>query len=112
MSNNSPEPSNAVQLVPNPRSLKLELCIICQKNKDSHGSTKLTNTEDGRNTIISASEKIEDGLVTNIDHNNLVDIKYHLKSCYATYKRKGERHKAETPKRKPEEPDLSPLAEP
>ena len=109
MSNNTPGPSNAVQLVPNPKPLKLELFLICQNFKDSPGSFKLTSTETGRQTIISTSRKLEDGLVTNIDQNRLVDIRYHVKSCYATCKKKGARHKVESPKRKLKEPDLSPL---
>ena len=109
MSENTRGPSNAVRLVPNPKPLKLELCLICQNVKDSAGSSKLTNTEAGRKTIISTSRKLEDDLVTNIDQNRIVDIRYHVKSCYATYKKKGARHEAETTKRKPEEPDLSPL---
>ena len=112
MSNNTPGSFHAVQLVPNPKSLKLELCFICQNVKDSAGSSKLTSTEAGRQTIISTSRKLEDGLVTNIDQNRLVDIRYHVKSCYATYKKKGARHKVETPKRKLQEPDLSPLTSP
>ena len=112
MSNNTPGPSNAVQLVPNPKPLKLELFLICQNVKDSPGSSKLTSTEAGRQTIISTSRKLEDGLVTNIDQNRLVDIRYHVKSYYATYKKKGARHKVETPKRKLQEPDLSPLTSP
>ena len=112
MSNNTPGPSNAVQLVPNPKPLKLELFLICQNVKDSPGSSKLTSTEAGRQTIISTSRKLEDGLVTNIDQNRLVDIRYHVKSYCATYKKKGARHEVETPKRKPEDPDLSPLTSP
>ena len=109
MSNNTPGPSDAVQLVPNPKPLKLELCLICQNVKDSAGSFKLISTDAGRQTIISTSRKLEDGLVTSIDPNRLVDIRYHVKSCYGTYKKKGARHKVEIPKRKPEEPDLPPL---
>ena len=106
MPNNIPGQSNDVQLVPNPQALKLELCLICQNVKNSAGWSKLTSPEAGRQT--STSRKL-DGLVTNIDQNRLVDIRYHVKSYYATYKKKGARHKVETPKRKPEEPDLSPL---
>ena len=40
MLNNTPGPSNAVQLVPNPKHLKLELCLICQNVKNSAGSSK------------------------------------------------------------------------
>ena len=94
------------------RNPQLELCLLCQNVKDSAGSSKLTSTEAGRQTIISTSRKFEDGLVTNIDQNRLVDIRYHVKSYCATYKKKGARHEVETPKRKPEDPDLSPLTSP
>ena len=30
MSENTPGPSNVVQLVPNPKPLQLQLCLICQ----------------------------------------------------------------------------------
>ena len=76
LSNNTPGPSNAVQLVPNPKPLRLELCLICQNVKDSAGSSKLTSTEAGRQKIISTSRKLDDGLVTNIDQNRFVDIRY------------------------------------
>ena len=33
MSNKTPGPSNAVQLVPNPKPLKLELCLIAKMLK-------------------------------------------------------------------------------
>ena len=93
ISNNTPGLSNVVQLVPNPKPLKLDLCLVCLKVKDSTGSSKLTSTEAGRQTIISTSRKLEDGLVTNNDQNRFVYIRYHVKSCYTTYKKKGERHK-------------------
>ena len=112
MSNNTPGPSNAVQLVRNPKPLKLELCLICQNVKGSADSSKLTSTEAGRLAIISTSRKLEDGLVTNIDQNRSVVIRYHVKSWHATYKKRVARHEVETPKRKPEEPDLSPLTSP
>ena len=110
MSYNTPGSSNVVQLLPNPKPLMLELSLICQNVKDSAGSSKLTSTEAGRQTIIR--RKLKNGLVTNIDQNRLVDIRYHVKSCYATYKTKGTRHEVETPKRKPEETDLSSLTSP
>ena len=106
ISNNTPGPTNALQPVPNPKPLKLWLCLLCQNVKDSAGSSKLTRAEAGRQTIISTSRRFEDGLVTNVDQNRLVDIRYHVKSCWSTYKKKGTRHEFETPKRKPEEPDL------
>ena len=97
MSENTTGLFNAVQLVSNPKPL-LELCLISQNVKDNAGSSKLTSTEAGRQTIISTSRKLEYGLVTNIDENKLVDIRYHIKYCYAMYKKKGARYKVETPK--------------
>ena len=72
----------------------------------------MTSTEAGRQTIISSSRTLEHFVVTNIDQNGLVDIRYHVKSCYAMYKKKVARHKVETPKQKPEELNLSPMASP
>ena len=112
MSNNTAGLCNVVQLVPNRKSLKLELCLNCQNVKERAGSSKLPSTEAYRQTIISTSRKLEDCLVTNIDQNRLVDVRYHAKSCYTKYKRKGERHEVETTKRKPQEPDLSSLTSP
>ena len=109
MSENIPGQSNTVQLVPNPQPLKLELLLICQNVEGSSGSSKLTSTGPGRETIISTSRKLEDCLVTNIDQNGLVDIRHHIKSCYVTCKKKKARHEVETPKRMTEEPDLSSL---
>ena len=92
----------------NPNSAKsklvnLDLCIICQHIKDNKGSDKLTSTNDGRQVIIKTSEKLQDGLVVRIDSPNEYDsIKYHVKTCYATYKKRGERY-VETSKRKHDE---------
>ena len=48
MSNNTPGRPNAEQLAPNPKPLKLELCLICQNVKDSAGSSKLRKSKAGR----------------------------------------------------------------
>ena len=112
MSENTPGLSNAVQLVPNLKPLKLELCLICQNVKDSAGLSKLTSLEACREIIINTSRKLDDDLVTNIDQNTLADIRYHVQSCYATYKKKGARHNINTLKPKPGEPNLSPLTSP
>ena len=93
MLENKPGLSNTPQLVPNWKSLKLELYLIFQNVKDSAGLFKLTSAEAGKQTIINTSRKRENVLITNIDQNRLVDIKYHVKSYYATYKKKGARHK-------------------
>ena len=53
MSNNTPGSSNAAQLVPNSKPLRLDLCLTGQNVKDSAGSFKLTRTEAGRQTITS-----------------------------------------------------------
>ena len=75
MSKNTPGPSNIVQFVTNPKPLKLELCLICQNVKDSAGSSKPKTIGARRQTTINTSRKLEDGLVTNIEQNKLVDIK-------------------------------------
>ena len=56
----------------------------------------------GRQTIISTSRNLEDGLVTNIEQNRLADIRYHVKSWSNAYKKKGARQEVEIPKKKPE----------
>ena len=53
----------------------LELCLICQNVKDSAGSSKPKTIGARRQTTINTSRKLEDGLVTNIEQNRLVDIK-------------------------------------
>ena len=78
MSNNTGGLCNVVQLVANRKSLKLELRLICQNVKDSAGSSKIRRTEAVRQTIISTSRKLEDGLVTNIHQNRLVNVRYHV----------------------------------
>ena len=75
-----------------------DLCIICQKLKGSQGCTKLTSTVDGRSKIIVTSMLLNDKLLR-LSSNELSEIKYHVKTCYARYKtcyarykRSGERH--------------------
>ena len=55
MSDESPGPSSSIQLVPAESKLNLNLCIICQKVKDSSGSCKLTSTSKGRNVLLKTS---------------------------------------------------------
>ena len=52
MSDESPDPSSSIQPVRAERKLNLNLCIICQKIKDSSGSSKLTSTSEGRNALL------------------------------------------------------------
>ena len=91
MSDNSPVPSSAVQLVPEAKK-STDLCIICQHKKDTWRWIKLTGTPDGRNIIIQTSELLQDGPLISLSDCDLAKIKYHFKTCYARYKRSGKRH--------------------
>ena len=114
MSENTPGSSCAVSLVQNPSNSKLNLalCLICQRVKDRNGSTTLTSAVDGRQTIIDTSEKLQDGLVTGIEQSERDKINYHLKSCYSTYRKKGERHEEARKRKAEDEPQDSPLTSP
>ena len=92
MSDESPGPSSSIQLVPAEKKLNLSLCVICQKVKDSSGSSKLTSTSEGRNVLYKTSKSLNDELMNNLSENDIEKIQYHVKSCYASYKRKGERN--------------------
>lgn len=112
MEESSPGPSNTVQLVPSAKTLTwdFDFCIICQKEKDRNGTKKISSTANGQQIIISTSAKIEDGIYTRIAEEDHSKIKYHVKTCYATYRKKGKR-----PKRKTEEvetPDNEPKSPP
>ena len=86
-------------------------CIFVQtvKKPNLWGKTAVDESASIKAWIISTSRKLEDGLITNTDQNRLVDIRYHVKSSYTTFKKKEARHKVETLKQKPKEPDLPPL---
>ena len=90
----------------------MELCIICQREKDSKGVKKLTSTEDGRNIVIKTSEKLQDGLVAGIEPNDRINIQYHLKSCYSTYRKKGERCEEPQKRKAEEKSELLPAVSP
>ena len=60
MSDESPDPSSSIQLVPAERKLNLNSCIICQKIKDSSASSKLTSTSEGRNVLLKISQSLND----------------------------------------------------
>ena len=114
MSDKSPGPSSSIQLVPAETKLNLNLCIICQKIKDSSGSSKLTSTSEGRNVLLKTSQSLNDELMNNLSDHDLEKIQYHVKTCYASYKRKGERNeqKKSKLKRTSEEPIDSFLSSP
>ena len=102
MSNESPGPSSSIQLVPAERKLNLNLCIICQKIKDSSGSSKLTSTREGRNVLLKTSQSlnVNDELMNNLSDHDLEKIQYHVKTCYASYKGKGEKNEQKKSKLK------------
>ena len=117
MSEETPGSSGgSVQLVQNQISRvrkNLKLCIICQNIKDKNGSKKLTSTENGRETVINTSEKLDDGTIAGIEPGDLVNIQYHVATCYASYKKKGERaEEKQKQKADNEEPEVSPITSP
>ena len=77
MSDESPGPSSSTQVVPADRKLNLNLCIICQKIKDSSGSSKLTSTSEGRNVLLKTSQSLNDELMNNLSDHDLEKIQYH-----------------------------------
>ena len=63
MADESPGPSSSIQLVPGERIINLNLCIICQKIKDSSGTSKLTSTSEGRNVLLKTSQSLKGTLM-------------------------------------------------
>ena len=106
--------STSVLLVKNPTNSKRNLakCLICQHVKGPNGSAKLTSTDEGRQVIIDMSEKLEDGLVAGIELSERCRIQYHVKSCYSTYRKKGERHDDAQKRKAEDQPEGSPLTSP
>ena len=76
MSDEWPGPSSLIQLVPAERKLNLNL-FICQKIKDSSGSSKLTSTSEGRNVLLKTSQSLNDELMNNLSDHDLEKIQYH-----------------------------------
>ena len=90
MSPSSPGYSSLVQIVPEKKKRNLNLCIICQRNKDVKGSIKLTGTPEGRNH--SDFTETTRWIFIWFDRCDLFNIKYHVKSYYAKHKESGERY--------------------
>ena len=84
MSDEPPGPSSSIQLVHAERKLNLNLCIICQKIKNSSGSSKLTRTSEGINVLLKTSQSLIDELMNNLSDHDLEKIQYHIKTCYAS----------------------------
>ena len=93
MADNSPGPSSSVQFTheQGEEVRNLELCIICQCENDNTGNSKLASTEEGRTCIINTSRLLQDDLLNNVTENELSTIKYHSRTCFSTYRKKGER---------------------
>ena len=93
MSKESLGPSSSIQLVQNTNKAKnVKLCIICQHAKDVNGDIKLTSTPEGREKVIKTSHLLADDILYGLNDSELSQIQYHVRWCYARYKRTGERH--------------------
>ena len=79
MSRSSPGSSSFVQPVPEKKKRNINLCIICQGNKDVKGNTKLTSTPESRNHIILTSQTLQDEFLFGLTDADLLNIKYHVK---------------------------------
>ena len=64
------------------------------------GSSKLTSTSEGRNALLKTSQSLNDELLNNLSDYDLEKIQYHVKTCYTSHKRKGERNKQKKSKLK------------
>ena len=51
----------------------------------------MTSTEAGRNVITEASESLKDDLLNGLRDADITNIKYHVNTCYADYRKKKER---------------------
>ena len=72
------------------RSLCIEKCIICQKEKRSE---KTVSTENGRAKLNIASQTLQDDLLSGVSTEDEENIRYHLKECYKIYILRAERAK-------------------
>ena len=72
------------------RSLCIEKCIICQKEKRSE---KTVSTENGRAKLKIASQTLQDDLLAGVSTEGEENIRYHLKECYKKYILRAERAK-------------------
>ena len=77
MTETSPGPSPAVELVSRQEVRIIKLCIICQKViKDSNRNSKLSSTPEGRGKIVQTSNLINDDLLINIAESNSYSLQY------------------------------------
>ena len=87
----SPGTSTFVELVSKTQKSNNELCIICQKVRDSNQNTKLTRTPEGRDVVIKTSRILSDDTLYTLNETDLNKIQYHVKTCYGRYNKYGER---------------------
>ena len=73
------------------RKKNLKKCSICQNSKDKKGDSKLTSTKAERNVITEASKYFKDNLLHELRDADIPNIKYHVNTCYANYRKKKER---------------------
>ena len=83
----SPKP---LPIISKKKKKDLEKCIICQNSKDKKGESKLT-CANGRNVITEASKSLKDDLLHGLRDADITNIKYHVNTCYANYRKKKER---------------------
>ena len=117
MSDWSPGLSSTVQFIPEQkRDVKnLALGFICQHvREENSGNAKLVCTEEGRRNLIETSRLLQDNIINNIADDELSMIQYDARTCQASNKKKGVRHKKQqsTTKPDPEPSTTSPLSSP
>ena len=91
---------NSVQLIPGTNKPDVNKCIFCQKVKDGQGNKKLTETADGQHKIINTSKELKDNILSNLSENELKNVKYHARTCYASYlmsKRRASKRQTQSP---------------
>ena len=75
------------------------------------GSTNLTSTTECRNHIILTTRALQDGFLFVFTDADLLNIKYHVKSCYVKYKRSGKRFtETPTPNKQEASPESTPFS--
>ena len=87
----SPGTSTFVELVSKPKKSNIELCIICQKVRDSNQNIKLTSAPEGRDVAIKTSRTLSDDTLYRLNETDFNKIQYHVKTYYVRYKKAGER---------------------
>ena len=79
--------STFVELVSKPQKSNIELCIICQKVRNSNQNTNLTSTHKGRDAVNKTSRILSDDTLYRLNETDLNKIQYHVKTCYTRYKK-------------------------